>query len=770
MSRGSDHDSTNRGYSQGTVQEIHPGIARDLSQHQASCPVDRMLQHFLVEVAAATDEKHDSASLFSDVRDAVIPIANRLRPLVEDYCADAGLEIERYRPFITLVNKILAETGKLVDEPGQLKKYCFRRPLLGLLAHQNAAKPIYGHYDDSRTQIIPDVLFTSLASALRVSDNVFTSWDEFSTSPAVLETPHHNFTWLDALGSVEFKLQAHELPAPPEQYTSEGSLDIPPIADYTLETLPISFSEILPPRPKRSPSSKSPVTTPGTSTHGMTSRRQAKELGFTPSPVYPVMERSPSAEPPKRPQKRGPPIAQTAMYAAERLGAGFASLHVINMLIADGVFWLWFNDREGCIQTSGIDFTQDLPRLIVLLFALQRFELQHWGFHPDLDALARQIHLGFTGTGTQPDLSPEVLESIQKFVAEKGGNSTLSIDTRLTLNDGKSVKVDFKSRRPIHQRHGLCGRATQVFSISETYTSDPPEDPRIIPKRFVLKAYWPDVTRIPEHEIIRNAHDVCSKDPDIIDHLPYVFGSRDDTLFGTDRIRAALGVQPVSRGHRVLRLIAFEELYRLQDQLTSQIGMSMILEAMRCHFALWVKDIHHTDVSLDNIMVRRRPTAGNDAPRLLGVVNDWDLASTPKSEHALLERTGTVPYMHPELLTTAYWDGKVPRLYLHDNTSFIWVMAFLFLRYSKGKIINTPTLPLDNLLTNDYELARMIKKDITGVMTDFECGPDAKKEWEVVMSLLLWTTNDGRDRDRLRARNNPHKMSLLLNTDDARRV
>lgn len=53
--------------------------------------------------------------------------------------------------------------------------------------------------------------------------------------------------------------------------------------------------------------------------------------------MYPVMERSPNAEPPKRLRKRGPPIVQTAMYAAERLGAGFASMHVINMLIA-GMF------------------------------------------------------------------------------------------------------------------------------------------------------------------------------------------------------------------------------------------------------------------------------------------------------------------------------------------------------------------------------------------------------------------------------------------------
>ncbi|KAJ7109906.1 hypothetical protein C8R44DRAFT_743248 [Mycena epipterygia] len=769
MNRGSDHDSISIPFPLKpaicSVQDIHPGIARDLSQRQASCDVNRMLEHFLEQVTVP-GEKHHLASLFNDVRDAVVPIANKFRLLANDYCANQDSEIDRYRPFILLVNAILAETEKLAEKSGNLDKYKFRSPALGLLAHRNAAKPIYGYYDDTETEIIPDVLFTSLAAALRASEDIFTTWAEYSTSEAVLKAPHRNFIWPDALVSVEFKLQDHELPPPPKQYTSEGSPDIPAVADHMLETLPTSSAAVLAPRPNRPQTSKSPVTTPDTSTHRMTSRIQAiAELGFTPSPVYAVMERSPNAEPPKRPRKRGPPIVRTAMYAAERLGAGFASLHVINMLIADGVFWIWFYDREGCIQSSGIDFIQDLPRLIVLLFALQRFELRHWGFHPELDALARQIHRGFAGTDTQPDLSPEVLERIQVFVTEKGAkagsNSTLNMDTLLTLNDGKSIKVDCKSRRPIHQRHGLCGRATEVFAISEIQTDHPP----VGAERFVLKAYWPDVARLPEHEVVQSAYRVCPKDPDVVDHLPYVFGSRDDTEFATGRIRTALAVKSISRG-RVLRLIAFEELYRLQDQPT-EIGMHLILEAMKCHYTLWVNKIHHTDISLDNIMVRRRRTRDNHEPRLLGVVNDWDLASTPNSAHPLLERTGTIPYMHPELLTAAYWDGKVPRLYLHDNTSFIWVMAFLFLRYDNGKIINTPTLPLDDLITNNYEMARMIKNDIKTTIPLLICGPNAKKEWELVVDLLLWTSSDGRDDAMVRARNDPTKITQLLNTDNA---
>jgi len=180
------------------------------------------------------------------------------------------------------------------------------------------------------------------------------------------------------------------------------------------------------------------------------------------------------------------------------------------------------------------------------------------------------------------------------------------------------------------------------------------------------------------------------------------------------------------------------------------------------HYALWTKDIHHTDISLDNIMVRHRRKTLR-----LGVVNDWDLASTPASSPGILERTGTIPFMHPELLTEEYWEGKIPRLYLHDNSSFIWVLAFLFLRYNKGEIIDAPTLPLDNLLTNDFEQARMIKKDI--LTRNFVSGPDAQKEWAVVLELLSWTVVDGvrRELARLDVVNIPEELAELLSADHA---
>lgn len=50
----------------------------------------------------------------------------------------------------------------------------------------------------------------------------------------------------------------------------------------------------------------------------------------------------------------------------------------------DDVAWIWFFDRENTIQTTGINFVQDLPYFATLLFAFQRFTLRDWGIEPIL--------------------------------------------------------------------------------------------------------------------------------------------------------------------------------------------------------------------------------------------------------------------------------------------------------------------------------------------------------------------------------------------------
>jgi len=53
-----------------------------------------------------------------------------------------------------------------------------------------------------------------------------------------------------------------------------------------------------------------------------------------------------------------------------------------------------YADRQGVIQSQGINFLKDLPSLFVLLFALQRLKLEEWGLNPSVDNRVFQMHEG----------------------------------------------------------------------------------------------------------------------------------------------------------------------------------------------------------------------------------------------------------------------------------------------------------------------------------------------------------------------------------------
>lgn len=51
----------------------------------------------------------------------------------------------------------------------------------------------------------------------------------------------------------------------------------------------------------------------------------------------------------------------------------------------DDLLYIWRYDRECVIRCFAFNFIDDLPRFLVLLLAMQRFENRHWGFNPRID-------------------------------------------------------------------------------------------------------------------------------------------------------------------------------------------------------------------------------------------------------------------------------------------------------------------------------------------------------------------------------------------------
>lgn len=199
--------------------------------------------------------------------------------------------------------------------------------------------------------------------------------------------------------------------------------------------------------------------------------------------------------------------------------------------------WIWWHDREGAIQSSGIDFIQDLPRFLVLLLALQRFSLEDWGFVPGFDSVPKKIHLGQT------------TKDVLRFD-----------DPRLPSIDIRQDSI------PLYHRYTLLGRGTLVLSAGQPAGKG----------QYVVKLSWPDSTRTDEHGFVRHLRQQCANlVHEVIEHLPRIQASRSHADQSTETIRKALGVRPRERrvpldngteqvvpiqAHRVLRSVVSEKL------------------------------------------------------------------------------------------------------------------------------------------------------------------------------------------------------------------
>src|ERR1700761_7778759 len=149
------------------------------------------------------------------------------------------------------------------------------------------------------------------------------------------------------------------------------------------------------------------------------------------------------------------------------------------------------------------------------------------------------------------------------------------------------------------------------------------------------------------------------------------------------------------------------------------------------HFVLWKLGFQHSDPSLSNLMVR-----ANDKV----VVNDWDLATDPSHDRdqlQKLERTGTLPFMAIDLLTSRYWgptrsSKPIARLYRHDLESFVWILVFVMHRYEDGHLVapRGGKRPLDEWLGAHYQLVYAKKRSRLDDWVINKEEPDLPASWE----------------------------------------
>ncbi|KAG1744146.1 uncharacterized protein EDB91DRAFT_1221026 [Suillus paluster] len=347
-----------------------------------------------------------------------------------------------------------------------------------------------------------------------------------------------------------------------------------------------------------------------------------------------------------------PVTVQTGLYAAEMFAANVGVKHVLNLIVIDNIVWVWYYDRQGTIQCSGIDFIADLPRFMVLLYALQRFKAKDWGRN----------------------------EHFKK--AQKEGYLKLDID-------GVDLELHTSSEERV-THYGLKGRATNVFPVtSEFLAKKYANDAGVKKDGMVAKIFWAEEQRDSEPEILKKVAEIAEKEEAVKGHVPQLLWSHKFEN-PTSAVRKALGVPEAEKGSRVLYILVFRKLLPI-TALEGEELFNVWRQCILCHVALWKGGVHHRDVSPPNMMFYK-----TDKGVLIGVLNDFDLSSLATRQGPQgNERTGTVPFMALDLLSPEGQRGEVEHLYRHDLESFVWVLVWVCLRYRQGVLLPPQTRPFD---------------------------------------------------------------------------
>lgn len=319
------------------------------------------------------------------------------------------------------------------------------------------------------------------------------------------------------------------------------------------------------------------------------------------------------------------------------LNRGVYTLNTHTMLIADDVAWIWFFDRQGAIQTTGVNIIQDLPYFAALLFAFQRFGVRNWGIEPSL---------------------------------QNSTNIFAPFEMRFPTEEGqRPLKVLINPSDKIYDQFTLNGRSTRVLAASTRSKRRDPNGLKLSNRGLVAKIYWPEESRTNEAVAIERAHDLL-KDSALKRHLPTVI-CWIDLEHTTGDIREKLGLTDENTKSRVLRVLIAIRLEQLGSLRNEEKFLNGWKGCFECHHQLWSKGIQHGDISLWNLMW--------DPLRCVGVLNDFDLIQIYGEPSKGGRRTGTIAFMALDLLSLQGVPRRYKRLYRHDLESMLWVLIWICL-------------------------------------------------------------------------------------------
>ncbi|KAF9498467.1 hypothetical protein BDN71DRAFT_1443306 [Pleurotus eryngii] len=686
------------------VADLRYPILHDILKHD-SCKLRDMVGTLLWECRAEDRLDGDTTkeTLLIDCLEKVVPLCedSTLRKEMNNF-SKAFPETARYPPLAHAMNRALYLLHDLhLHLP-------LRKPnARGLLFAQNDPKTIKGTQVPQSTSVRKPDLVAAFAAAICAAFGLTLPTELnkeviHKLSALVACTPSNGFSWPDVLQSLELKVT----PSPPNRKCS---------ASYSSTlTVEVPWEQV--PRDPHEPQIASIFSSRKRAAESDPDQQNKRSKTVKSNPIMPSTAAPPSTEPPlvesepstskatqhMKPLTEGGPqvsaVVQCALYGAEMLSSSARRAFALNFILRDTVAHIWYYDSQGAIQTTGFDIIQDLPYLLVLLLAFQRFSDKQWGYVSDFQ------------------------EDPGRFPRHGKNNSSSILQSyKVQLRDAKGIHITAKvtAQSPVYSGLILSGRRTVVLPAKIDGVEDE--------NKYVLKLYWPERSRVSEVDFLADAAEIASQDTKVAGHIPTVVAFSDFEEYRTDNIRAALGLE--ERGGRVLRAILFPELVSVTSLKDSRDVWRALKECFHCHYGLYSRGLQHHDVSINNIMY--------DAQKGRGVLNDWDLAHSTKRQGSLgRERTGTMPFMALDLLTAPGWMGQVERLYRHDCESFAWVMVWICGRYDSGQEILQP--PFQGWIKDRPEDCRGAKSNIlTGAWRQVVPTPSFAACWTASLRHLF---------------------------------
>ena len=247
---------------------------------------------------------------------------------------------------------------------------------------------------------------------------------------------------------------------------------------------------------------------------------------------------------------------QLATYALEAMAVS-TRRYTTGIFIDKFILSLWYYDRACIIRTISIDFSVEVAKFALILYAISTCSTRGAGFDP---FMCRNPSIPPPAEDTPLD---EVIGAHMVFPPAD--------------EQDKSLELRFCINEILYTCRGLIGRGTMVYRVSRIYADGQAEDEQ------VLKLSSPVITRPREADTVAK---LLSAIPEWKDHLPEIKFSATYTAerLGLPRVQLLKclpvdNVPPEDRSFRVLSMSLYKKLWEVDNVMEFQ---NVFVDCVEC--------------------------------------------------------------------------------------------------------------------------------------------------------------------------------------------